>query len=177
MKRIFLAIIAAIWMIAAAQAQIGYKGQLSLELLPGITHRGGLTGAIRIGAFLSDHSNIGVGVRADYTIYDAVHGDSFNTSQWIGELDYRYAFPLSRFIFMPGAGVFFGAEQCDSISKLGNILTYGDQVIYGAGACVGIEYVLSRSWALEVEPRIHYLLRTHFDNLKLSINFGIKCYF
>lgn len=177
MKRIFLAIIATIWMTAAAQAQIGYKGQLSLELLPGITHCGGLTGTIRMAAFLSDHSNIGVGVWSDYTIYDAVHDDSFETSQWIGVLDYRYAFPLSRFIFMPGAGVFLGVERCDSISKLGKILTYGNQFIYGAVACIGIEYVLGRSWALDVEPRIHYLLRTHFDNLKLSMNIGIKCYF
>lgn len=176
MKR-FCLLAVALWMAVAVQAQIGYKGQLSLELLPGITHNGGLTGTARIGGFLSEHSNLGVGVWFDQTEYDAVQSDSFVTSQWIGSLDYKYALPTSRFIFMPGAGLIFGAERCDPVSKQGNLLPYKNQLIYGVVVSVGIEYVLGRRWALVIEPRAHYLLRTHFDNFKLSGNVGIKYYF
>ena len=176
MKRIFLLAIA-IWMAAAAQAQIGYKGQMSMELLPGMTHTGDWTGPFRLGTSLSEHSNLGAGVWFDHTTYDASMGDSFGTSQWMGAVDYRYALPVNRFIFMPGGGLLLGGEQSDAVSKLGNLLPYANQFIYGMAVNLGIEYVLSRSWALVAEPRLHYLFKTHFDNLKLSINVGIKCYF
>lgn len=177
MKKIILAAIATIWMAAAAQAQIGYKGQMSLELLPGITHAGGWTGTFRLGAFLSEHSNLGAGVWFDHTTYDASMGDSFKTSQWMGSVDYRYSLPVNRFIFMPGGGLLLGGEQSDTVSKLGNLLPYANQFIYGVAVNLGFEYVLGRNWALVAEPRLHYLFKTNFDNLKLSINVGIKCYF
>lgn len=176
MKRIFLAVIA-IWMAAAAQAQIGYKGQVSMELLPGITHAGGWTGTFRLGAFLSEHSNLGAGVWFDHTTYDASRGDSFKTSQWLGSVDYRYALPVNRFIFMPGGGLLLGGEQSDTVSKLGNLLPYASQFIFGVSLNLGVEYVLGRNWALVAEPRLYYLFKTQFDSLKFSLNVGIKYYF
>ena len=163
--------------VAGVRAQIGYKSQLLLEAGAGLTHVEGVAGTVRLGGFLSEHSLLGVGVMYDRTTYDATQDDSFATSQWFGELHYRYALPLNRFILMPGGGLLLGAERCDALSKQGNLLPYGNQFVYGVSAGVSAEYILGRHWALAVEPRLCYLIRTHFDNLKLSANVGIKYYF
>ena len=42
--------------VMSAQAQIGYKGQVTAAIDGGITHLGGYVGAARIGAYLSPHS-------------------------------------------------------------------------------------------------------------------------
>ena len=68
-----LAVVAAM----SAQAQIGYKGQVTAAVDGGITHLGGYVGAARIGAYLSPHSVLGGGVMFDKTRYDATLGDSF----------------------------------------------------------------------------------------------------
>ena len=49
---LMLAVVAAM----SAQAQIGYKGQVTAAVDGGITHLGGYVGAARIGAYLSPHS-------------------------------------------------------------------------------------------------------------------------
>ena len=58
-----LAVVAAM----SAQAQIGYKGQVTAAVDGGITHLGGYVGAARIGAYLSPHSVLGGGVMFDKT--------------------------------------------------------------------------------------------------------------
>ena len=80
-----LAIVTAI----SVQAQIGYKGQVTAAIDGGITHLGGYVGAARIGAYLSPHSVLGGGVMFDKIRYDATQGDSFDATQWLGEIHYQ----------------------------------------------------------------------------------------
>ena len=40
-----------------------------------------------------------------------------------------------------------------------------------------VEYVLGRHWAIALEPRMTYLIKTQFDNVKMMANIGLKYYF
>lgn len=173
MTLLFLAVVAAI----TVQAQIGYKGQVTVAVDGGISHLGGYTGAARIGAFLSQHSVLGIGAMFDRTQYDATLGDSFNATQWFGEIHYQYAVTLNRFVLLPTGGFMMGAESCGRLSRQGNLLPYENQFVYGLFAEFGVEYVFGRHWAVTLNPRLQYLMKTNFDNLKVSGNIGIKYYF
>lgn len=170
---LMLAVLAAM----SAQAQIGYKGQVTAAVDGGITHLGGYVGAARIGAYLSPHSVLGGGVMFDKTCYDATLGDSFDATQWLGEIHYQYAAVLNRFVLLPSGGLLLGGESCDRLSRQGNLLPYQNQFVYGLFAEFGVEYVFSRHWAVVVSPRLQYLMKTSFDSLKLSGSVGLKYYF
>lgn len=163
--------------VASAKAQIGYKGQMAAGATIGINHVGGMVGNAKIGGYLSEHSILGAEVLFDNTRYDATQGDSFAATQWIGELYYQYAIPLNRFILLPGSGLMFGGEQCDRYSQKGNILPYGSQFVYGLAFELSVEYVLGRHWAVVFGPRMTYLIKTQFDNVKVMANIGLKYYF
>lgn len=173
------ALVVAVMLLAAmsARAQIGYKGQVALGVSGGISNVGGFVGTARIGGYLSERSILGAGIILDRTRYDATQGDSFHTSQWLGVLHYRYAIPLGRFIVSPTGGVLLGGEQCDQRSRQGNILPYGNQFVYGLMLQCEVEYVLGRHWAIALEPRMTYLIKTQFDNVKMMANIGLKYYF
>ena len=173
MTLLFLAVVAAI----TVQAQIGYKGQVAVAVDGGISHLGGYTGAARIGAFLSQHSVLGIGAMFDRTQYDATLGDSFNATQWLGEIHYQYAVTLNRFVLLPTGGFMMGAESCDRLSRQGNLLPYENQFVYGLFAEFGVEYVFGRHWAVTLNPRLQYLMKTSFDSLKVSGSIGLKYYF
>ena len=170
---LMLAVVAAM----SAQAQIGYKGQVTAAVDGGITHLGGYVGAARIGAYLSPHSVLGGGVMFDKTRYDATLGDSFDVTQWLGEIHYQYAAALNRFVLLPSGGLLLGGESCDRLSRQGNLLPYQNQFVYGLFAEFGVEYVFSRHWAVTLNPRFQYLMKTNFDNLRVSASIGLKYYF
>ena len=170
---LFLAVVTAM----TVQAQIGYKGQVTAAVDGGITHLGGFVGAARIGAYLSPHSVLGAGVMFDKTRYDATQGDSFDATQWLGEIHYQYAMTLNRFVILPSGGFLMGAESCDRLSRQGNLLLYEKQFVYGLFAEFGVEYVFSRHWAVTLNPRFQYLMKTNFDNLMVSASIGLKYYF
>ena len=172
-------LVVAVMLLAAmsARAQIGYKGQVALGVSGGISNVGGLVGTARIGGYLSEHSILGAGMILDRTRYDATQGDSFHTSQWLGVMHYQYAIPLGRFIVSPTGGILLGGEQCDQRSRQGNILPYGNQFVYGLILQCDVEYVLGRHWAITLEPRMTYLIKTQFDNVRLSASVGVKYYF
>ncbi|KAA2659242.1 hypothetical protein F2S10_15285, partial [Alistipes onderdonkii] len=88
-----------------------------------------------------------------------------------------YAIPLGRFIVSPTGGILLGGEQCDQRSRQGNILPYGNQFVYGLILQCDVEYVLGRHWAITLEPRMTYLIKTQFDNVRLSASVGVKYYF
>lgn len=173
------ALVVAVMLLAAmsARAQIGYKGQVALGLSGGISNVGGFVGTARIGSYLSERSILGAGIILDRTRYDATQGDSFHTSQWLGVMHYQYAIPLGRFIVSPTGGILLGGEQCDQRSRQGNILPYGNQFVYGLILQCDVEYVLGRHWAITLEPRMTYLIKTQFDNVRLSASVGVKYYF
>jgi len=173
------ALVVAVMLLAAmsARAQIGYKGQVALGVSGGISNVGGFVSTVRIDSYLSERSILGAGIILDRTRYDATQGDSFHTSQWLGVLHYRYAIPLGRFIVSPTGGVLLGGEQCDQRSRQGNILPYGNQFVYGLMLQCDVEYVLGRHWAIALEPRMTYLIKTQFDNVKMMANIGLKYYF
>lgn len=175
-KKLMLLVLAAVGAMTA-QAQIGYKGQVAVEIDGGISHIGGYVGGARIGAFLSQHSVLGGGVMFDTTQYDATQQDSFDTTQWLGEIHYQYALTLNRFVMMPTAGILMGGESCDRLSRMGNLLPYENRFVYGLFAEFGVEYVFSRHWAVTLKPRFQYLLKTNFDDMKLSASIGLKYYF
>lgn len=162
---------------ASANAQIGYKGQMVAGATIGINHVAGMVGNARIGGYLSERSVLGAGVMFDNTRYDATQGDSFVATQWSGELYYQYAIPLNKFILLPGCGLMLGGEQCDRYSHKGNILPYGNQFVYGLVLEFNAEYVLGRHWTVTIGPRMSYLIKTQFDNVKLMANIGLKYYF
>ena len=172
-------LVVAVMLLAAmsARAQIGYKGQVALGVSGGISNVGGFVGTARIGGYLSEHSILGAGMILDRTRYDATQGDSFHTSQWLGVMHYQYAIPLGRFIVSPTGGILLGGEQCDQRSRQGNILPYGNQFVYGLILQCDVEYVLGRHWAITLEPRMTYLIKTQFDNVRLSASVGVKYYF
>ena len=136
-----------------------------------------IVSTVRFDSYLSERSILGAGIILDRTRYDATQGDSFHTSQWLGVLHYRYAIPLGRFIVSPTGGVLLGGEQCDQRSRQGNILPYGNQFVYGLMLQCDVEYVLGRHWAIALEPRMTYLIKTQFDNVKMMANIGLKYYF
>ena len=173
------ALVVAVMLLAAmsARAQIGYKGQVALGVSGGISNVGGFVSTVRIDSYLSERSILGAGIILDRTRYDATQGDSFHTSQWLGVLHYQYAIPLGRFIVSPTGGVLLGGEQCDQRSRQGNILPYGNQFVYGLMLQCDVEYVLGRHWAIALEPRMTYLIKTQFDNVKMMANIGLKYYF
>ena len=173
------ALVVAVMLLAAmsARAQIGYKGQVALGVSGGISNVGGFVSTVRIDSYLSERSILGAGIILDRTRYDATQGDSFHTSQWLGVLHYRYAIPLGRFFVSPTGGVLLGGEQCDQRSRQGNILPYGNQFVYGLMLQCDVEYVLGRHWAIALEPRMTYLIKTQFDNVKMMANIGLKYYF
>lgn len=173
------ALVVAVMLLAAmsARAQIGYKGQVALGLSGGISNVGGFVGTARIGSYLSERSILGAGIILDRTRYDATQGDSFHTSQWLGVMHYQYAIPMGRFIVSPTGGILLGGEQCDQRSRQGNILPYGNQFVYGLMLQCDVEYVLGRHWAIALEPRMTYLIKTQFDNVRLSASVGVKYYF
>lgn len=173
------ALVVAVLLLAAmsARAQIGYKGQVALGLSGGISNVGGFVGTARIGSYLSERSILGAGIILDRTRYDATQGDSFHTSQWLGVMHYQYAIPMGRFIVSPTGGILLGGEQCDQRSRQGNILPYGNQFVYGLMLQCDVEYVLGRHWAIALEPRMTYLIKTQFDNVRLSASVGVKYYF
>lgn len=175
-KKIFL--LAGMLIVAMnTYAQIGYKGQVAFDLSGGISNVGSFIGAARLSGYLSEHSVLGVGLIYDNTRYDATKGDTFHVAQWLGELHYQYAIPLNRFIFLPSGGLMLGGERADRLSKFGNILPYDNQFVYGMMLECNIEYVFGRHWAVALEPRMIYLIKTHFDNIKLSLGVGLKYYF
>lgn len=176
MKIKVILLILAVVVAVTAQAQIGYKGQIAVAVDGGITHLGGFVGAARIGAYLSPHSILGVGMMFDQTNYDATQGDSFDTKQWLGEIHYQYAITLNRFVILPTGGFLLGGESCDRLSRQGNLLPYENQFACGVFAELGVEYVFGH-WSLTLNPRFQYLLKTHFDNMKVSGNLGFKFYF
>lgn len=173
------ALVVAVMLLAAmsARAQIGYKGQVALGLSGGISNVGGFVGTARIGSYLSERSILGAGIILDRTRYDATQGDSFHTSQWLGVMHYQYAIPMGRFIVSPTGGILLGGEQCDQRSRQGNILPYGNQFVYGLMLQCDVEYVLGRHWTIALEPRMTYLIKTQFDNVKMMANIGLKYYF
>lgn len=177
MKRKIILLAGLVITAIGTKAQIGYKGQVAASATIGINHVGGMVGDVRIGGYLSEHSVLGVGVMIDFTKYDAAQSDSFGTKQWIGELYYHYALPLNRFVLLPGGGLLFGSEQCDQYSRKGNILPYGSQFVYGLMLEFNAEYILGRHWAISFGPRMIYLIKTEFDNVKMSANAGLKYYF
>ena len=109
--------------------------------------------------------------------YDATQGDSFDATQWLGEIHYQYAVALNRFVLLPSGGLLLGGESCDRLSRQGNLLPYQNQFVYGLFAEFGVEYVFSRHWAVTLNPRFQYLMKTSFDSLKLSGSVGLKYYF
>ena len=175
-KKIMLSMLAVMTALTV-QAQIGYKGQVTAAIDGGITHLGGFVGSARIGAYLSPHSVLGGGVMFDKTRYDATLGDSFDAAQWLGEIHYQYAVALNRFVLLPSGGLLLGGESCDRLSRQGNLLPYQNQFMYGLFAEFGVEYVFGRHWAVAVNPRLQYLMKTNFDSWKLSGSVGLKYYF
>lgn len=176
MKRLFLLILV-LGAMVSAQAQIGYKGQVTFGVEGGINHLKGYVASARVDGYLSAHSILGAGAMFERTRYDATQGDSFAVEQWIGVVHYRYALPVRRFIMLPTGGVLLGGESCDRYSQQGQWLRYGNQFIWGLYAEFGIEYVFGRHWTVYLAPRLQYLMKTNFDSLKISGSVGLKYYF
>lgn len=107
---------------ATSNAQIGYKGQVSLAARIGIDRTSSLVYAADIDRYFSAHSVIGIGGAYSRIRYDAVGGDAFHATQWIGNIHYRYAIPLHRFMLLPSGGILLGGEQCERLSKQGNFV-------------------------------------------------------
>lgn len=121
MKRLF-SLILLLGSMVSAQAQIGYKGQMIFGVDGGINHLEGYVASARVDGFLSAHSILGAGAMFERTRYDATQGDSFAVEQWIGEVHYRHALPVRRFIMLPTGGVLLGGESCDRFSEQGQWL-------------------------------------------------------
>lgn len=162
---------------AAAQAQIGYKGQITLAASAGINQTGGMVAAVGIGGYVSQHSVIGLTALYDCTRYNAGDGDSFFVAQWLGNINYQYSLPVGKFILLPTGGVLLGMERSDPLTSQGNLVRTGSQFVYGLALEFGVEYVLGRHWAVVVEPRLAYLINANFDSVKLSASAGVKYYF
>lgn len=177
MKKGILSVLAALLVVATASAQIGYKGQVSFSASVGVDHVNGLIGAVGIDGYVSAHSVIGIGGAYCRTRYDVAGGDSFHSAQWLGNIHYRYAVPLNRFVLMPSGGILLGGEQCDRYSKQNNFVLYKNQFIYGVFLEFSAEYVLGKHLSLFLAPKLDYLMKTHFDEVKLGGNAGVRVYF
>lgn len=164
-------------MAMTVNAQIGYKGQVSLAADAGVNHLGGMTADLRIGCYLSSHSVLGAGFIWESSRYMAGEDETFSAAEWLGQIHYQYAIPLSRLVILPTAGVLLGVESCASTTNQGNRLPYGNKFTYGIMAEINIEYVLSRHWAIAFQPRLAYLINSNFDKVKVSAGVGVKYYF
>lgn len=167
----------AVLTVLTAQAQIGYKGQIMVSVNAGISQSGGCVATGRVGAYLSPRSILGAGVMFDRSDYAAPQGDSFAATQWFGTIHYQYAVTLNRFVLLPAGGLLLGGEHCAAYSRRGNRLPYDRRFVYGLFVELGMEYVFGRHWAMVFEPRLHCLMRTNFDRVKISGNIGVKYYF
>ncbi len=177
MKKKIVSLLAVLFVVATASAQIGYKGQVSFSASVGADLTNGILGAVSIDRYFSTHSVIGIGGSYVRTRYDASGGDSFRSAQWFGNIHYRYAVPLNRFVLMPSGGVLLGGEQCDRFSKQDNFVPYKDQFIYGVFLEFSAEYILGKYWSIFLAPKLDYLMKTNFDAVKLSGSAGVKVYF
>ena len=177
MKKRIVLVLVSLFVAATASAQIGYKGQVSFSASVGVDHVNGLIGAVGIAGYVSAHSVVGIGGSYGRTRYDVTGGDSFHSVQWFGNIHYRYAVPLNRFVLMPSGGILLGGEQCDRFSEQGNFVPYANQFIYGVFLEFSVEYVLGKHWSIFLAPRLDYLMKTHFDEVKLGGNAGVKIYF
>lgn len=177
MKKRILLVFAALLVAATASGQIGYKGQVSFAASVGVDRTNGILGVVTIDRYFSSHSVIGIGGSYGRTRYNASGGDSFHSAQWLGNIHYRYAVPLNRFVLMPSGGVLLGGEQCDRLSKQGNFVPYKDQFIYGVFLEFSAEYVLGKHLSLFLTPKLDYLMKTNFDEVKLGGNAGVRVYF
>lgn len=175
-KKVMFAACMAI-MATAAQAQIGYKGQLTMEASAGVNQTGGMVAAVHLGGYLSSHSVLGVAAMYDKTTYIGGGDDSFGVAQWLGNLHYQYSLPLGKVVLLPTGGVLLGVERSDSQTRQGNLVLYGSQFVYGISAALNVEYVLGRHWTIALQPRMAYLINTEFDAVKLSLSAGFKYYF
>lgn len=164
MKKIVL-MLASLFVAATVSAQIGYKGQVSFYVSVGVDHVNGIIGAVGVDGYISAHSVIVIGGSYGRTRYDVTGGDSFHSAQWLGNIHYRYAVPLNRFILMPSGGILLGGEQCDRFSQQGNFVPYANQFIYGVFLEFSAEYILGKHWSFFLAPRLDYLMKTNFDDL------------
>ncbi len=162
---------------ATSKAQIGYKGQVSLSAQVGIDRTNSLVYGADIDRFFSGHSVIGIGGAYCRTRYDAAGNDSFHSTQWLGNIHYRYAIPLNRFMLMPSGGILLGGEQCDRFSKQGNFVPYKNRFIYGVFLEFSAEYILGKHLSIFLAPKLNYLMKTNFDELNISGSAGVKVYF
>ena len=177
MKKKIVSLLAALFVAATASAQIGYKGQVSFSVSVGVDHVNGLIGGVGIDGYVSAHSVIGVGGAYCRTRYDVTGGDSFHSAQWLGNIHYRYSVPLNRFVLMPSGGILLGSEQCDQFSKQGNFVPYKSQFIYGMFLEFSAEYVSGKHWSIFLAPKLNYLMKTNFDEVKLGGSAGLRVYF
>lgn len=177
MKKKIVSLLVALLVAATVSGQVGYKGQVSFSAAVGVDHVTGVIGAVGIDGYVSAHSVIGIGGSYGRTRYDVTGGDSFHSVQWLGNIHYRYAVPLNRFILMPSGGILLGSEQCDRFSKQGNFVPYKNQFIYGVFLEFSAEYVLGKHWSFFLAPRLDYLMKTNFDEVKLGGNAGVRVYF
>jgi len=176
MKKLLLTIIACS-LVTVTEAQIGYKGQTFSEVGVGIDHLGGAVVEIGFGRYFSAHSIAGIGGTYGRTEYKASGGDSFHATQWVGNIHYRYAIPLNRFILSPAGGILLGGEQCDRLSEQGNIIPYKNRFVYGLFIGCSAEYILGRHLSFYIAPKLDYLMKTNFEEVKLGGNAGVRVYF
>ncbi len=177
MKKRIVLLLASLLVVATVSGQIGYKGQVSLSASVGIDHVNGIIGAVGIDRYFSAHSVIGIGGAYCRTRCDVTGGDSFHATQWIGNIHYRYAVPLNRFVLSPTGGILLGGEQCDRFSKQGNFVPYANQFIYGVFLEFSAEYILGKHLSLFLAPKLDYLMKTNFDEVKLGGSAGVRVYF
>lgn len=177
MKTKFLLTAVLLCVIATAEAQIGYKGQTFSEVGIGIDQLGGAVIEVGFGRYFSAHSIIGIGGTYGRTKYRASGGDSFHAAQWVGNLHYRYAVPLNRFILSPAGGILLGGEQCDRFSEQGNIIPYKNRFVYGLFIGCSLEYILGRHLSIYIAPKMNYLMKTNFEEMKLMGVGGVRVYF
>lgn len=169
--------LASLLVTATASAQIGYKGQVSFSASVGVDNANSVVGNVSIDRYVSARSVIGIGGSYGRTRYDVTGGDSFRAAQWVGNIHYRYALPLNRFILAPAGGILLGGEQCDRLSELGNIVPYQDRFIYGVFLEFSAEYVFGKHWSIFLAPKLDYLMKTNFDEVKLGGSAGVRVYF
>ncbi len=162
---------------ATSKAQIGYKGQVSLSAQVGIDRTNSLVYGADIDRYFSAHSVIGIGGAYSRIRYDATGGDAFHATQWIGNIHYRYAIPLNRFMLIPSGGILLGGEQCDRFSKQGNFVPYKNRFIYGVFLEFSAEYILGKHLSIFLAPKLDYLMKTNFDELNISGSAGVRVYF
>ena len=113
----------------------------------------------------------------DKTRYDATLGDSFDATQWLGEIHYQYAAALNRFVLLPSGGLLLGGESCDRLSRQGNLLPYKNQFVYGFFSRIRNGVCIRPALGGSCQPSFAIPDETNFDSLKLSGSVGLKYYF